>query len=324
MKNFFQFGIGFLVLVFLMVFTSCIYASTSAADQQFIASMQNDYETINSFVINKMAGSLGFYASSGWQDTSSSDFLVGPQIAVGVDVGAELVHIGSINQLPLSALVGSDNLNMPSYFPIPLPVVYGTIGLLSNLNLGIKYTSIPSEWYGSVFYGDHGTGFQAQYQIIKGPLLPSISILTSWNMLKGDSNYQMGINQQGTYTVGGKTYNDTINGTADYNTFWNIYDWEFKIMIAKNMGIFYPYAEIAFQKNYGTLGSVLLANVQQTLSDGSSSNENFNIATSVLPQATQLKYEVGFEIGALVKWGVLFETDGVNIYEGNTGFQLNF
>jgi hypothetical protein len=96
-----------------------------------------------------------------------------------------------------------------------------------------------------------------------------------------------------------------------------------KIMVGKNLGIFYPFGGIGIQRNSGTITSSISG---LTTSFDASDTATVPTATSTgAPIVLEPKFILGFNFGASLglQWAVVGESNG-NDVAGSTSFGLQF
>ncbi|MGH7738989.1 MAG: hypothetical protein ACREL1_02475 [bacterium] len=317
----------------------------SQAANDFAAQASQDFQNVSTFINNQFAPNLGFFSTLGW-NTPPTVFswtsVTGPHIEIGVGVGADFFKI-SDTPLNLSVLDQSTETNpgqelnkslqglgLPG-LPIPYPFANVRVGLLAGLDIGFRYSEIPTIAVSTSTYNvaAHytGYGFDLRYKLIQGHGLPNLTMGVHWNTLNGDIALGASANQTEDYTDNGITYTTTVNGTATYDEAWNINDFGPQLMLGYNLlGFIYPYGGIGFERYSGNVTASLKGHATVTADTiPSTSPQTSNIPMQYVnvaePTTFEPHYLVGVDIGSF--WSIVGEANGPS-ESVNTSFQLEF
>ncbi len=317
----------------------------AAAD--FAAQAQTDFQNVSTFINNQFAPNLGFFSTLGW-NTPPTVFnwtsVSGPHIEVGAGVGADFFKISSA-PLTLNVLTNSSESNpgqelnnaiqgvgLPG-LPVPYPFATIRLGLFEGLDIGFRYTEIPSVAVNTSTYNvtAHytGYGFDLRYKLIQGHDLPNLTMGVHWNTLNGNISLGASANQTSTYTDSGSTYDVNVAGNAIYDESWKINDFGPELTMGYNLlGILYPYAGIGFERYSGSVSANLQGSVTVTASTrppdppgSSQANVPMNYVNTQAPATTEVHYLVGVDI--LSFWSVVGEANGP-AESLNTSFRMQF
>jgi hypothetical protein len=331
----------FLVLAGVAPQISWAQTPSQQAANDFAAQAAQDFQNVSAFINGQFAPNLGFLSTLGWNTPPTVfnwDSVTGPHIAIGVGVGADFFKISN-TPLVLSVLnTGSETnpgqqLNqslqgagLPG-LPVPYPFANIRVGLIEGLDIGFRYTEIPSVAVNSSSYNiaTHytGYGFDLRYKLLQGHNLPNLTMGVHWNTLNGDVSLAASANQTGDYPDGGVTYTANVNGNAVYDESWSVNDFGPELSLGYNvLGILYPYAGIGFERYSGNVTATLKGSATVTVSPGGGqSNIPLNYINAQEPTTFEPHYLVG--VSLLSFWNFVGEANGPS-ESLNTSFQLAF
>jgi hypothetical protein len=325
------------------------WAQTPAqqAANDFAAQAAQDFQNVSTFVNSQFAPNLGFLSTLGWNTPPTVfnwDSVTGPHIAIGVGVGADFFKI-SDTPLHLSVLNNNSETNpgqqlnqslqgagLPG-LPVPYPFANIRVGLIEGLDIGFRYTEIPTIAVNSSSYNINahytGYGFDLRYKLIQGHNLPNLTMGVHWNTLNGEIALGASANQSGDYTDPNShvTFATTVTGNAIYDESWSVNDFGPELTLGYNvLGILYPYAGIGFERYSGSVSATLRGSATVTAdtipSTGPmSANIPLNYINAQEPTTFEPHYLVG--VSLLSFWNFVGEANGPS-ESLNTSFQLAF
>jgi hypothetical protein len=324
-------------ILLLILLWQALYCPKAFAQAQpvtdFTNQMQVDYHALAGFANAQFTKSFGFLTSLGWNTPPSVfDILSGPRVEVGVGAGADIVGVGSFQNLPLQALVASANLSIPSVVPIPFPVATARVGLFHGMDIGFRLSTIPQVNLSDLGFAANflGWGLDFRYKIFDDLKLPTVTVGASFDTMKGNITLTTGVNQSSTYydPNTATTYNDTITGNSSYALDWNLNSFGAHLMFGKDLGMIYPFAGIGFQRNSGSINSTVSGTMTGTVTQTNgtpvgSQNVSVQVTSAGAPFLFEPKYIVGFDLGEGFHWAVVGESNGTDI-AGSTSFRVQF
>ena len=301
--------------------------SQATPEQDFSNQAQADYQTMNDYVNGQFAKSMGFITSLGWNTPAEVfDILSGPHVEVGIGAGADLLSMPNLNSLNLGAIDLGSNFSLPSHVPFPFPVITGRIGLVNGLDVGMKYNylplvSLPQLGFAANYFG---WGLDLRYKILEGAALPNLTVGISFDSMRGSFSLTTGINQTSTYNDPGLgSYpNTTFTGSNLYTLNWDTKSFGAQLQIGKNLGAAFPFAAVGFQRNSGTVTSLMSGSGQLNVT-GTPTNLSVNAVSTTQPVSFEPKFVVGIDFGGGLHWAVVGESNGTDI-AGSTSFRVSF
>ncbi len=316
------------VLVLGAVSTSPVKAQTPAQD--FVNQAQSDYKTLANFMNGPFSKSLGFFSTLGWDNPPGVfDFVMGPHFEIGVGAGADFITLPNLNSLSLPAIVANSNISFPSGIPLPFPIATARLGLMNGLDIGFRYTTLPSISVAGVSANYSGWGLDLRYKILDGIQLPTVTMGISWDQMNGNVGLASNINQNSIYTDSGQQYNVNVSGKTAYDLNWNSKSFGAKIEVGKDLGVVYPFAAIGFQRNSGVISTTLTGNGNYTLTTNpggvpsGSGSLNLLAVSAAPPTLLEPKFVVGLDFGVGLHWAIVGESNGTDI-AGSTSFRVQF
>jgi len=319
-------------LVFFLSVISFQPLSAATANQNFVDQMLSDYQSISNYINGQFAKSMGFYSTLGWNTTPGTfDFLAGPRFDAGVGVGADLVSLSDLSGLPLGALLVSANVNLPSIFPIPFPVGTFRVGLMNGLDAGFRLSIIPDINLSDFGFAANSTGWglDLRFRILEGVQVPTLTGVVSWDTMNGKFSINTTVNQTATFSDSGTPYDDSLTGNTTFTESWNLKSFGAKLMAGKDLGMIYPFCAVGFQRNSGDVSSNISGTVTEHLTSGGveQAGSPSTITLTTLAQSSPVVFEpkfmLGFDMGEGFHWGVVAESNGVDI-AGSTSFRVQF
>lgn len=306
------------VLLFLG-FQKTLWAGQDTTD--FINTATTDMQTIASFVNGPFANSLGFFTGLGWNTNPTVyDLTVGPHFSITFAAGADFIGLPNLNNLTgLSVVSAATNFSLPSGIPLPYPVVTARIGLFNGFDAGFRYTYLPPINAGSFGGNFNGWGIDLRYKIFEGMGVPTVTLSTSYDTMTGTFNVSTSnINQTVTYTDpnSSNSYTGTLTGNSNYSLNWVTHSVGAKIAIGKQLGVFYPYAAVGFERNSGNITSTITGNFTAALG-GSEPSTSFSPSVSATgaPVVLEPKYVLGLDLGGGpgLQLAVVGESNGTDV-----------
>jgi hypothetical protein len=306
----------------------CGFQSVARAGQDttdFINQANSDFQSVANFMNVPFVNSMGFFTSLGWNLPPGVYDLIsvtGPHFELSFGAGADFIHLPNLNNLTgLSVVSATQNLSLPSGFPLPFPVVTARIGLFSGCDAGVRVSYIPSVTEGSVGGGFTGWGLDLRYKLCDGAALPTVTLSTSFDTMTGNITVNTGdISQSGiSYTDpgSGTTYtNATLSGSSNYTLNWTTRSVGAMLIVGKNLVVVSPFAGIGFQRNSGTITSSLSGSFTADLG-GSEPATDFtpSAVASGAPVVLEPKCVLGLNFGTGLgwQWSAVGETNGSDI-----------
>lgn len=318
------------------IFRSCLLLILLGAgplratpEQDFANGAQADYQSIADYINGQFAKSMGFFTSLGWNTpTQVFDILSGPRVEVGVGVGADLVGMSNLSSLSLGAVQIKSNVNLPGVVPAPFIPITGKVGLMNGLDLGLKFNylpliNLPDFGFAANFFG---WGLDLRYKLLDGIYEPTIAVGVSFDSMQGSLSVFTPINQTDTYNDGGTSYPNTVfSGNNSYAVNWNTKSFGAQVQIGKNLGMIFPFAAVGFQRNSGSITSVMTGSGTVTIPGGSGSPTPVDLTVTSVSQPTlfEPKFVAGFDFGMGLHWAIVGESNGTDI-AGSTSFRVQF
>jgi hypothetical protein len=303
-------------------------AKAQVNDSQFQSFITSDAQVILDTLNDPFAKGMGFFSSLGWNTPPVIfDFKDGPRVEVGVGLGAQLINLPDLSALTagVTYLDPGATVNIPTFLPLPFPVATARVGLFNGLDVGGKFTYIPAfdlSAIGIDVAADlTGFGFDVRFKVVDDPLLPTIAVGGSYDVMKGNVTVSTDVNQD--FNVNGVD-DGHVDGTASYALDWDLQSFGAKVIVGKDLAGFYPFGSIGFQRNSGSVTSTF-SGLTTTL-DAPGSGTPMALAAVVSAQTPVLfepKFVLGIDVGEGFKWGLLFESNGVDI-AGGTSFKGRF
>ncbi len=314
-----------LALVFLGFPPLASYAATPSQD--FDAQAKIDFQSISDYINGQFARTMGFYSTLGWNNPPGVyDLMAGPRVEVGVGAGADLVSLSSLAGLPMGALLVSSNISVPSVFPIPYPIGTLRVGLMNGLDAGLRLSIIPNINLPDFGFAANvtGWGLDLRFKILDGSYLPTLTGVVSWDVMNGGFSISSKVQQTSNYNdPNAGSVPVTMTGTDAYAQNWNVKSFGAKIMVGKDLGMIFPFGAVGFQRHSGTVSSAFSVSGTQDVNGSGAAAFSYLITSSSSPVVFEPKFVVGFDMGEGFHWGVVGESNGIDI-AGSTSFRLEF
>jgi opacity protein-like surface antigen len=207
-----------------------------------------------------LARSLPFNASLGlnWSDAYIGQ-LIGapPHFGIGLSGGLTTMDLGSFEDV-----AGLFGISMPvsiNLMPMPGYTVEGRIGgFILPFDVGFKCGVLPPVDFSRNFQFDYTlVGGDIRYAVLKGPILPHVSVGVGLNYLKGDLSTV--INGSGpSFTFGGNTL---ALSDPEIGFSWETTSLDFKAQISKSLFIITPYLGLGVSHGWSKAGYTVESNL---------------------------------------------------------------
>ncbi|HVM32065.1 MAG TPA: hypothetical protein VMU88_02960 [bacterium] len=322
--------------------------SWGSPESDFAAQASQDFQNVSSFINGQFAPNLGFFSTLGWNTPPTIfrwDSPLGPHLEVGLGVGVDLFKI-SDQTLNLSVLDQSTETNPGqeinnslksvglSGLPVPYPFATVRVGLFGGLDLGFRYTEIPSVSVNTSSFNvaTHysGYGFDLRYKLLEGHQLPNLTMGVHWNTLSGDIALGASANQTSTFVDSGETYSANVNGSVTYDESWTLNDFGPELSLGYSLlGFITPYVSVGFERYSGSVIAKTNGNATVTLtpvspisgSPGAPTSIPLNFQDNQPPTTFEAHYTAGLDIGSV--WSIVGEANGPSL-SVNTSFRAEF
>ncbi len=310
-------------------FLGCGGAWAQTPSQDFANQAQTDYQTIANYVNTQFAKSMGFITTLGWNTPPGVfDLLSGPRLEVGIGAGADLMGLPNLNNLTLGAINLGSNFNLPSSVPFPFPVITGRVGLANGLDLGVKFLYLPLVSLSDLGFTANyfGWGLDLRYKILDGTTLPTVTVGVSWDTMKGSFSLSTAIDQISTYNDPGPPPSAnavSFTGTNNYTLNWDTQSFGAQVQVGKDLNILYPFVAVGFQRNSGTISSIMNGTGTYSINGGASQPINLLATSNAPPVYFEPKYVAGLDFGQGLHWAIVGESNGTDI-AGETSFRIQF
>ncbi len=296
--------------------------------QDFFNQAQADYQTISNYVNTQFAKSMGFITTLGWNTPPGVfDLVSGPRVEVGIGAGADLMGLPNLNNLTLGAINLGSNFTLPSSVPFPFPVITGRVGLANGLDLGVKFLYLPLVSFSDLGFAANyfGWGLDLRYKILDGLTLPTVTVGVSWDTMKGSFSLSTAINQISNYydPNTSTSYPVSMTGTNNYTLNWDTQSFGAQIQVGKDLNIAYPFAAVGFQRNSGTISSIMNGTGNLSMNGGPEEPINLLATNNAPPVYFEPKYVLGLDFGMGLHWAIVGESNGTDV-AGETSLRIQF
>jgi len=301
----------------------------TAAETQLDTDITTDVQDILITLNGPFAKGMGLFSSLGWNTPPVIfDLKDGPRVEIGAGLGAQLVNLPDLSSITASMtyLDPGATVSIPTFIPLPFPVATARVGLFNGLDVGGKLTYIPAFDLSAIGIDLSaemtGFGFDLRFKVVDDPLLPTIAVGGSYDVMEGNVTVSTPLNQ--TFAVGGGSAD--ISGTAAYALDWDLQSFGAQVLVGKDLAGFYPFGSIGFQRNSGSVTSSFSGLITNLDAGGGGSGTDRPLAAVVVAQLPVLfepKFVLGIDVGEAFKWGLLFESNGVDV-AGSTSFKGRF
>ncbi|HTC19254.1 MAG TPA: hypothetical protein VK859_00295, partial [bacterium] len=102
---------------------------------------------------------------------------------------------------------------------------------------------------------------------------------------------------------------------------WDTKSFGAQLQVGKDLGIVFPFAAVGFQRNSGSISSVMDGNGTVTVT--TPTPVNLNVTSSAPPVYFEPKFVLGLDFGVGLHWAIVGESNGTDI-AGSTSFRLQF
>ncbi|MDR1029706.1 MAG: hypothetical protein LBL76_02395 [Treponema sp.] len=208
-----------------------------------------------------LARSLPFNASLGlnWSDAYIGQLIgVPPHFGVGLSGGLTTMDLGAFEDVAdlfgISMPVSTNLMPMPGY------TVEGRIGgFILPFDVGLKCGILPPVDFSEDFRFDYTlVGGDIRYALLKGPILPHVSVGVGLNYLKGGLN--TAIKGAGTtFTFGG---HNLALSDPEIGFSWETTSLDVKAQISKSLFIITPYLGLGVSHGWSKAGYTVESDLQ--------------------------------------------------------------